>query len=145
MKDEQVTFDGIPIPLTLETLVNATVEARIDEINSYKSGVRSRQYRAFRERILRVDAEKDEELNHLRKYRNMELTRDLEKWSKKHLKKKDELAAKDTRIAELEERREIIDVDKSHLWNINKNLKQRIAELEEELEILRGFDLTLLS
>lgn len=123
MKDEQVTFDGIPIPLTLATLLDAMIATAYSQsemaINlmdeaPYLKRV-DRQYTAFRERILRVDAEKD---------MHIEL-----------LKSSVSLAhAKDARIAELEERREIIDVDKSHLWNINKNLKQRIAELEDMLD-----------
>ena len=57
MNDEQVTFDGIPIPLTLETLLTCYLYT----YNIWKP-VRARQRVAFRARILRMDAEKDDEI-----------------------------------------------------------------------------------
>ena len=69
MNDEQVTFDGIPIPLTLETILSAMEEAHDIALKSAVLGYplnpkhpRIRQYHAFRARILRMDAENIEQL-----------------------------------------------------------------------------------
>ncbi len=69
---EQVTFDGIPIPLTMETLVDVMEKADYEKYGSLMVddsklyGKRLRQVAAFRERILRVDAEKDKRIDILR-------------------------------------------------------------------------------
>ncbi len=138
MENDELQVFGIPYPLTLETILNALVltQRLITQYVEYMSrdphssqwqdtvyyqGLR-RKHTAFRERILRVDAEKEAAIERLR--RNNQTFADAAV----------EGTDKDARIAEMEERREIIDVDKSHLWNINKNLKQRIAELEDMLD-----------
>ena len=63
MDKEQITFDGIPIPLTLETILNAMVIAssEMDFIKDPKLyHKRNRQTNAFRARILRLDNESRE-------------------------------------------------------------------------------------
>ena len=62
MDKEQVTFDGIPIPLTLETILNAfdLVSYWLEHNPGDRYEIYQRQRNAFRARILRMDAEKDE-------------------------------------------------------------------------------------
>ncbi len=83
-KDEQITFDGIPIPLTMETLLYCYIYT----CNLWKPE-RARQQTAFRSRILRMFAEKDEQVEYEGLYRQLS-------------EKNAEIRAKDTRIADLE-------------------------------------------
>jgi hypothetical protein len=114
---EQITFDGIPIPLTVETILDA-MEVTVYEMLPYLR--RLRQYRAFRARILRLDAEKDRDIR-LLKEGNMILAKLMV----------ERVAAKDARIAEL----------KTTLkWSIAtaEKLTARIAEMESNrLDIAR--------
>ena len=67
MTDEQITFAGIPIPLTIPTILDAMVATACGNMN-WKQARRiraKRQYRAFRARILRMDAEKDARIRQL--------------------------------------------------------------------------------
>jgi len=69
MTDEQVTFDGIPIPLTLETILSAMVKAKIGDKYWLSDCIkRDRQYRAFRARILEINARKDDEIGEIGHY-----------------------------------------------------------------------------
>ena len=59
MMDEQATFAGVPIPLTMETVLDAMADAISSyafwggvDIHRDKRGLR--QYHAFRDRILRI-------------------------------------------------------------------------------------------
>jgi hypothetical protein len=79
---EPVTFCGIPIPLTMETILDALVKAELD-----RTDMRRRQIAAFRSRILRMYAEKDSIIAY---------------WEKNSNENAGILAAKDKRIAELE-------------------------------------------
>lgn len=106
MKDEQVTFDGIPIPLTLETILNA-MEKSISLVSVMgKQGfetVRYRQYRAFRARILQ-------------KYHALELLVQLQN---------EGLVQRKARIAELE--------TVQNCTGYNNQGSRRVAELEQQL------------
>ena len=106
MDKEQITFDGIPIPLTMETLLDAYNHSWID-YDWWEEPRRHRQMTAFRARILRqfeqyeiyhgfymgdvmmieTITEKDDVIEHLRIALN---DCDIE------------ITAKDARIAELE-------------------------------------------
>ena len=55
MDKEQITFDGIPIPLTMETLLDAYNHSWID-YDWWEEPRRHRQMTAFRARILRTFA-----------------------------------------------------------------------------------------
>ena len=100
MDKEQVTFDGIPIPLTMETILDAMTETIYEAWYRYQwtpwlLKKRERQYRAFRARILRLDAEKDRDIR-LLKDGNMILAKLMV----------ERVADKDARIAELEKEKE---------------------------------------
>ena len=66
MTDEQVTFDGIPIPLTLETILNAMENVRVG--SGWDMDRRIRQYNAFHARILEINARKDDEIGEIGHY-----------------------------------------------------------------------------
>ena len=59
MDKEQVTFDGIPIPLTVETILNAMEKAYPNSVPFFGAFAddpkRERQWHAFRDRIIRLD------------------------------------------------------------------------------------------
>ena len=120
MNDEQVTFDGIPIPLTLETLLTCYLYT----YNIWKP-VRARQRVAFRARILRMFAEKDGEIVILKEgAKYLKETRDK----------------RDARIAELDAevtslRVQFGGLSKVHVLLIDEKAEKdaRIAELEDEV------------
>ena len=114
MNDEQITFDGIPIPLTLETILTCYLYT----YNIWKP-VRARQRVAFRARILRMFAEKDGEIVILKEgAKYLKETRDKRDARIEHLE--NDLSQcvqwKDKQIVELvrgvaEYRKEIIEKD----------------------------------
>lgn len=106
-KDERQVF-GIPYPLTLATLLSAFEKTVFDV---YTRRVRQRE--AFRERILRMFAEKDAEIAERRRL-SAGLGIEIHEWAEKHYEAKQQLAAKDERIC---------------------NLQARIAELERKLDL----------
>ena len=121
MDKEQITFAGIPIPLTMETLLSAMLMTSVSLPHETLSewGKRKRQHLAFRARILRMDDEKDEELG-LEKLRF-----DLEVAENMGLKK--QLVEKDARIER------ILAIDDAHKLSHEFALEEkdaRIAELE---------------
>jgi len=89
-------FDGIPIPLTLETILDAMVATAYTQSDVFKETMEwapylkrvERQHNAFRARILRMDAEKVEIIKIL---------------DSQYVVLTNALADKDKRIAELEE------------------------------------------
>jgi uncharacterized coiled-coil protein SlyX len=121
MIDEQVTFAGIPIPLTMETILDALGYAMAERIifsnDIYLFEKRHRQVEAFRERILR----RGNRLNFIigvaleRGERILELEQQLaekddviEGQFKALMRQQKTIAAEDARIAELE--KELSDV-----------------------------------
>ena len=91
MTDEQITFAGIPIPLTIPTILNAMVATACGNMN-WKQARRiraKRQYRAFRARILRMDERKDIL---------------LAQWENINEVNTDRATQKDARIAEMHQR-----------------------------------------
>jgi hypothetical protein len=106
-RSEASTFAGIPIPLTMETLLDAFHETH-DWIRPQKV----RQYRAFRERILRMYRERDRQAS-----------KSFDLWCTERGIAQDKqriIEDKDKRIAELEEVKDI--------------LVKRIAELETMID-----------
>ena len=90
--------------MKLETILDAMVRANID-VRYYRGFLgentkRVRQYHAFRARILRMDAEKDLEIE-LLKTEKLQMGKKLGRIGIDLHHKDRELAAKDARIAEL--------------------------------------------
>jgi len=85
MNDEQVTFGGIPIPLTLETILSA-MDQSWEEYYNEQDERKIRQFNAFRVQILRMEAEKNARIDEYRKevIEKDEEIRVLEKYIKDH-------------------------------------------------------------
>ena len=95
MNDEQVTFDGIPIPLTLETLLTCYLYT----YNIWKPE-RARQRAAFRSRILRTAAEKDDEIGDISHYFDY-VFEQLEDCRKEIIEKDEEIRVLEETIREM--------------------------------------------
>jgi len=105
MTDEQITFAGIPIPLTIPTILDAMVATACGNMN-WKQARRiraKRQYHAFRDRILRMDAEKEERIRYWINVHNDNLKMIINLVDSLQAERK-QLAAKDARIAEMRQR-----------------------------------------
>ena len=141
---EPITFSGIPIPLKPETILNAfTLASALAFDDNVEWPRAKRQYFAFRNRILRMDAEKNIAIAAykavIEKHKEFDAEKDV------RIAELDKIATnqatninyldgllqeKDARIAELEK---VLDVE------YVPKLKQRIAELEattDEAKIL---------
>ena len=115
MDKEQITFDGIPIPLTMETIVNAMLKAESDRIivPYPQSSRRLRQRTAFRDRILLL-CENGEDLDRVvkEKWEAIEQIESMEVFiDGLHYEMEKALKEKDARIAELEAQIEDIAAD----------------------------------
>ena len=98
MNDEQVTFDGIPIPLTLETILSAMVKAKIGDKYWLSDCIkRDRQYRAFRARILRTDAENIEQLAQA-EIQERNLNKRIDEYRKEIIEKDEEIRVLEAEI-----------------------------------------------
>ena len=113
MNEEQITFDGIPIPLTMKTILDAMVRTRLmlfdPDINLARAYIRKRQYRAFRARIIRMYNVRGAHIDLLYKAEELrdeqvaEKAARIERWIDAANQLQSEIDVKDTRIAELED------------------------------------------
>jgi hypothetical protein len=131
MTDEQVTFAGVPIPLKLETILDALGYAMAERIifsnDIYLFEKRHRQVEAFRERILRMD-------NRL----NFTIGVALER-GERILELEQQLAEKDAKITLFNVCRDSYDTLLKQQIELDQQLAEkdaRIAELERSHQAL---------